>query len=57
MKITKRRLTVLLGIISLLLVPFVTSGQEQSYEIPLDNAVYRGPADAPITIVEFLDFQ
>lgn len=57
MKKAKGVLTILLGIGFLLLVPFITSGQEQRYDIPLDHAVFRGPADAPITIIEFLDFQ
>jgi hypothetical protein len=30
---------------------------EQRYTIPIDNLPYLGPADAPITIIEFLDFQ
>jgi hypothetical protein len=57
MKTAKRIFTILLGIGFLLLVPFITSGQEQRHDIPLDHAVFRGPADAPITIIEFLDFQ
>jgi len=30
---------------------------EQRHSIPIDNLPYLGPADAPITIIEFLDFQ
>ncbi|MDO3377243.1 hypothetical protein [Geoalkalibacter halelectricus] len=26
-------------------------------DIPLDRAPVRGPADAPVTIIEFVDFQ
>lgn len=26
-------------------------------DIPLDQAPTRGPADAPVTIIEFMDFQ
>lgn len=26
-------------------------------DIPLDRAPVRGPADAPVTIIEFMDFQ
>ena len=47
----------LAGAAIFLLVPFITSGEEPRYTIPHDNAVYRGPADAPVTIIEFLDFQ
>ena len=39
------------------LLPLAASGETERYELPIDNAVYRGPADAPITIIEFLDFQ
>jgi hypothetical protein len=30
---------------------------EQRYSIPIDNSPVLGPADAQITIIEFLDFQ
>jgi len=30
---------------------------EQRYSIPIDNCPILGPVDAPITIIEFLDFQ
>lgn len=30
---------------------------DQRYRIPLDDSPVRGPADAPVLIVEFLDFQ
>jgi len=33
------------------------AGAARRVEIPLANSPTRGPADAPVTIVEFLDFQ
>ncbi len=45
---------------SFLLVLFLSSpalADEQRYSIPIDNLPYLGPADAPVTIIEFLDFQ
>jgi hypothetical protein len=30
---------------------------EQRYSIPIDNCPILGPVEAPITIIEFLDFQ
>jgi hypothetical protein len=30
---------------------------EERYNIPIDNSPILGPADAPITMIEFLDFQ
>jgi hypothetical protein len=32
-------------------------GAEERYTIPIDNCPILGPENAPITIVEFLDFQ
>ena len=31
--------------------------EEKRYDIPIGNSPSLGPADAPVTIVEFLDFQ
>jgi hypothetical protein len=30
---------------------------EKRYQIPLDNSPSTGPADAPVTVFEFIDFQ
>lgn len=30
---------------------------EKRYVVPLDNSPIYGPADAPVTIFEFLDYQ
>jgi hypothetical protein len=29
----------------------------QRYSVPVDNSPQKGPKDAPVTIIEFLDFQ
>jgi hypothetical protein len=31
--------------------------EEKRFQIPVENSPSQGPADAPVTIVEFLDFQ
>jgi len=40
-----------------LLLSSLGHAAEQRYSIPIGNSPYLGPADAPITIIEFLDFQ
>jgi len=31
--------------------------EDRRYEVPIDDSPIWGPADAPVTIIEFLDFQ
>ncbi len=43
-----------------LVVLFVTSAlfaEEKRFTIPIGNSPTTGPANAPVTIIEFLDFQ
>ena len=35
----------------------VGAAQDSRIEVPLGDAPTRGPADAPVTMVEFIDFQ
>ncbi|MGW8272292.1 MAG: hypothetical protein ACWGN7_02765 [Thermodesulfovibrionales bacterium] len=46
-------LLVLLCVASLVLA----AEKERRYEIPIEGSPAMGPSDAPITIVEFLDYQ
>ena len=42
------------------MLPAVAGAQgteEKRYQIPLENSPSIGPADAPVTMFEFLDFQ
>ncbi|MHB9097401.1 MAG: hypothetical protein ACYC5X_06215 [Syntrophales bacterium] len=32
-------------------------GEEKRFSIPIGDSPTAGPADAPVTIIEFLDFQ
>ena len=50
----------LLLLIAALALPAAAGAQgteEKRYQIPLENSPSSGPADAPVTIFEFLDFQ
>jgi hypothetical protein len=54
-----RRLAWLL-LVGALVLPVVAGAQgtaEKRYQIPLENSPSTGPADAPVTMFEFLDFQ
>jgi hypothetical protein len=50
----------LLLLLAALALPAVAGAQgteEKRYQIPLENSPSIGPADAPVTVFEFLDFQ
>lgn len=47
-------------LLAALAFPAVAGAQgtgEKRYQIPLENSPSYGPADAPVTVFEFLDFQ
>ena len=50
---TRLLIILLLG----LLATSATAADKPLLEIPLGDAPVRGPADAPVTMVEFIDFQ
>jgi len=41
----------------LLLILSSAHAEEKRYTVPLGDSPATGPADAPVTIIEFLDFQ
>ncbi len=41
----------------LLQIPFTALPAEQRTAIPLDHSPALGPENAPVTIIEFIDFQ
>ncbi len=50
----------MLLLIAALALPAAAGAQgtgEKRYQIPLENSPSLGPADAPVTVFEFLDFQ
>ncbi|EKD38361.1 MAG: hypothetical protein ACD_75C00763G0004 [uncultured bacterium] len=47
----------LLICICALLLSGIAYGEEKRTEVPIGDSPSMGPADAPVTIVEFIDFQ
>jgi len=43
--------------IFVLLLCGIAHAEEKRTEVPIGNSPTMGPADAPITIIEFIDFQ
>ena len=43
--------------LAVLLLCGMAQAEEKRIEIPIGNSPTMGPADAPITIIEFIDFQ
>ncbi len=54
---SKRLVLLTIIVVSGLLAVGLAFGEQKRYTVPLDDAVFLGPDDAPITIIEFLDFQ
>ncbi len=44
-------------VLAVLFFAVIAPADEKRYSVPLDASPSIGPADAPVTIVEFLDFQ
>jgi hypothetical protein len=49
-----KKLTLLIAIA---LIAFPAFADEARFPVPLDDSPALGPPDAPLTIIEFLDFQ
>lgn len=47
----------ILFVLAVVLLALPAASQEKRISVPLDNSPACGPADAPVTIVEFIDFQ
>lgn len=43
--------------IAFLLLGIMAQAADQKTDIPIGNSPTMGPADAPVTIIEFIDFQ
>ena len=49
--------TILLSVCVLLLAFSPALSAEQRFDVPILDSPQMGPKDAPVTIIEFLDFQ
>ncbi len=47
----------LVPFIAIVLIAFPAFADEKRFSVPLDDSPALGPPNAPVTIVEFLDFQ
>ncbi len=48
---------VVLLVIILILLPVSAPSEEKRYAIPIGGSPSMGPENAPVTIIEFIDFQ
>ncbi len=46
-----------LFLLLLLFLVGYAAADEKRYSVPIGDSPVQGPADAPVTIIEFLDFQ
>ncbi len=44
-------------VLAFFLLTVAVSAEEKRYPVPLGDSPTLGPPDAPVTVVEFLDFQ
>jgi hypothetical protein len=47
---------ILISVLVLLLFG-IAHAEEKRFDVPIGNSPTFGPADAPVTIIEFIDFQ
>ncbi len=47
----------ILIVLAAVLLALPAASQGNRVAVPLDNSPSLGPADAPVTVVEFIDFQ
>ncbi|MCE5194697.1 MAG: DsbA family protein [Nitrospiraceae bacterium] len=46
-----------LAVVMILSSVIFSYADEKRYSLPIENSPSYGPADAPVTIIEFLDYQ
>jgi uncharacterized protein involved in high-affinity Fe2+ transport len=53
----KKTLPALLAFLLLIATGLSAQAEEKRVEVPIGDSPSLGPADAPVTIIEFIDFQ
>ena len=48
---------IFLAILMIGLLTGITYAEVARYQVPLEGSPYLGPANAPVTIIEFIDYQ
>jgi len=41
----------------ILIIPFIANAFENRYKVPIGDSFVLGPVNAPITMIEFIDYQ
>lgn len=50
-----KTIPLIIGVLFLVFTPALSA--EQRFDVPILDSPQKGPKDAPVTIIEFLDFQ
>ena len=56
-KMKKSKYTILLYVITFFIFAYPVYSSDKRFDVPLDDSPSLGPDNAPVTIIEFLDYQ
>ncbi len=51
------KLRLIIILFSVLAFPSISLADEKRYDVPVGNSPAYGPSNAPVTLIEFIDFQ
>ena len=49
--------SILTSLVAAVLMVGMCPAEQQRFHVPIGSSQVKGPADAPVTLIEFLDFQ